>query len=92
MDKYGDFVSGNRNPRYAPKDSREREVKVPGRVVGVIAVKPKGLRSTEFNPCVIAFTVDLYRSDLNRVIEQGERKSKLSNYSKSLFHSCFKKW
>lgn len=66
----------------------------PGRAVGVIAVKPKGLKDNEYNPLVMYFTVNRYRprKDLNTVIDQTNKKKDLTGYAADLFDSCFKNW
>lgn len=67
-------------------------VKPPGKPVGVIAVQPKGLKPDEFNPLVLFFTVNPYRRDFNKVVDQTNKKPKLSKYGQDLFNSCFKNW
>jgi hypothetical protein len=64
----------------------------PGRPVGVIARQPKGHKKGDYNPLVLFFTVNPYRKDYDDVVDQGEYKGKLTGYTASLFHSCFKDW
>ena len=80
--------------RNAPKYTDLRYYKPPGRIVDVIARKPKGLKDGEFNPLVIFWTVSPYRKDLNDVIEQREKikKAQLPKYEADLFRHCFKNW
>ncbi|MEN2464945.1 hypothetical protein [Ornithinibacillus sp. JPR2-1] len=67
---------------------------LPGKPVGVIAVKPKDLQDeeAEYNPLMLYFCVNPYRTDLEVVLEQGKKKGSLSNYQQSLYESCFKNW
>lgn len=87
-----DSFSMKRSAANAPKHTRAAIYKQPGRVAGVIAVKPKGLAPGEYNPCVILWTVDTFRKDFGRVLEQNKRTTKLPAYEKELFDSCFKNW
>jgi hypothetical protein len=87
-----DFSSSKRNAAHAPKEARTAQKRLPGRLVGIIAVRPKGLRSAEYNPLIIRFVVNRYRKDLNKVIDQTNKTSRLPNYEQSLFESCFKNW
>ena len=61
----------------------------PGKLVGIIAVKPKGLGDNEYNPLVLAFTVNPYRKDLRK---EEPPKPPFTNYSRSLLKSMFKNW
>lgn len=75
------------------KTARAESNKRPtGRLVGIIAVRPKDLPEGAFNPLVIKWTVNPYRKDLNAVIDQAVRKGQKPSYSTDLFYSMFKKW
>jgi hypothetical protein len=87
-----DNVSSRRNSANAPKHARQTDRRIPGRLVGVIAVRPKGIKTHDFNPLIIRFVVNRYRKDFNQVVDQTDRKTKLPRYEESLFNSCFKYW
>lgn len=75
------------------KTTRAESNKRPtGRLVGIIAVRPKGLAEGEYNPLVLCWTVNPYRKDYNEVVEQQQKKPQLPKYSSDLFYSMFKKW
>jgi hypothetical protein len=83
------------SPNYMPYNRKGKDAKrFPGRIVGVIAVRHKGLQPDHFNPLVMFFAVSRYRKDYGVVLEQIEQQKevKLPNYEKSLFDSCFKHW
>ncbi|MED3571933.1 hypothetical protein [Cytobacillus praedii] len=65
--------------------------RVPGRLVGLIAVRSKTQKS-KYNPLVIKWAVSRYRKDLNKVVGQTNIKACLPRYEQSLFDSCFKNW
>ena len=66
----------------------------PGRIVSVIAVKPKGLGPNEYNPLFLYFAVSRYRKDYGKVLQQidQQKRAELPKYENSLFESCFKNW
>ena len=62
------------------------------RIVGVIAVRPKGLSMDAYNPLVLFWTINPYRKDLEEVIAQSERNGQPKSYANSLVNSMFKNW
>lgn len=91
MKTYGDLTIVH---DHAPRNARQRVKHPPGRVVGVISRKPKGHMAGKYNPLIIFFTVNPYRKDYQKVIEQRDtiENAKLPAYEASLFASCFKNW
>lgn len=68
-------------------------LRIPGVLVGVIAVRPQGLPADKYNPLVIKWTANPYRKDLEEMIEnKGTRRHKLHGYNRDLFNSMFKNW
>lgn len=87
-----DMFNAKKSAPYAPKTAKSGSRKIEGRPVGVIAVRPKHIKPGAFNPCIIFFTVNPYRKDYNKVVEQLDRPGRLPKYEQSLFDSCFKNW
>lgn len=80
------------DPKYAPRNVKLVAKKSPGRVVGTIAIRPKGQALDAFNGHELLWTVDNSRKDYTTVVKQLCTKGSLGKYEQQLFDSCFKKW
>ncbi|AYP68420.1 hypothetical protein HWB91_gp50 [Bacillus phage vB_BboS-125] len=86
------MIKRTHDPKGQKTNRADSVARPPGRLVGIIAVRPKGLAAGEYNPLVMAWTVNPYRKDYNEVVEQQQKKPQLSKYSNDLFYSMFRKW
>lgn len=66
-----DSTSSRKDPRFSPRNVKDKEIKLPGRPIGVIAVQPKEVQKNGFNPLEILWTVDRSHKDYVGVRSQG---------------------